>query len=176
MRGEAGATHKPRLVLVLAMLRREYKTFEVRGMEYENLVRSAHGVAQNTYHLIWVTKYRYKTFASEGMRTVVLNALSVASTKYGIELFEAQVMQDHVHVFARLPRTMSVAKAFQLLKGYTSYHIRKYQPFRKRYKALWSPFQFSRTVGSVTGGVIQHYIKESNTRGRYGEQRSLYEY
>jgi len=145
-------------------------------MEYETLERSAHGVAQNTYHLIWVTKYRYPTFASEGMRKVCLLALGVASKRYNIEIFEAEVMRDHVHVFVRLPRTMSVSKAFQLLKGYTSYHIRKYQPYRKKYKALWSPFQFSRTVGSVTGGVIEHYIKESNTRGRYGEQRSLYEY
>ena len=145
-------------------------------MEHENLTRSAHGVAQNTYHLIWVTKYRYPTFKSEGMRTVVLNSLDVASKRYGIEIFEAEVMKDHVHVFVRLPRTMSVAKAFQYLKGYTSYHIRKYQPFRRRYKALWSPFQFSRTVGSVTGGVIQHYIKETNTRGQYGDQRSLMQY
>ena len=145
-------------------------------MEYEILTRSAHGVAQNTYHLIWVTKYRYETFASEGMRTVVLNALSVAGKRYSIDIFEAEVMTDHVHVFARLPRTMSVSKAFQLLKGYTSYHIRKYQPWRKKYKALWSPFQFSRTVGSVTGGVIQHYIKETNTRGNYGNQKSLFNY
>jgi len=145
-------------------------------MEYETLTRSAHGVAQNTYHLIWVTKYRRKTFASEGMRTVVLNALSVAAKRYGIEIFEAEVMIDHVHVFVRLPRTMSVSKAFQLLKGFTSYSIRKYQPWRKNYKALWSPFQFSRTVGSVTGNVIQHYIKETNTRGNYGDQTSLFNY
>ena len=145
-------------------------------MEYERLTRSAHGVAQNTYHLIWVTKYRYKTFASEGMRTVCLNALSIASKRYDIEIFEAEVMQDHVHVFLRLPRTMSVSKAFQLLKGFTSYSIRKYQPWRRKYKAMWSPFQFSRTVGSVTGGVIQHYIKETNTRREYGTQKSLINY
>ena len=145
-------------------------------MEHENLTRSAHGVAQNTYHLIWVTKYRYPKFKSDGMRDLCLCVLELAAKRYDIEIFEAEVMKDHVHVFVRLPRTMSVAKAFQLLKGYTSYHIRKMQPWRRKYKAMWSPFQFSRTVGSVTGGVIQHYIKETNTRGQYGDQRSLMQY
>jgi len=115
-------------------------------MEHEQLVRSAHGVAQNTYHLIWVTKYRYPKFKSEGMRDLCLCVLELAAKRYGIEIFEAEVMKDHVHVFVRLPRTMSVAKAFQCLKGYTSYHIRKMQPWRRKYKAMWSPFQFSRTV------------------------------
>lgn len=145
-------------------------------MNYETLARSSHGVSQNTYHMIWVTKYRYPTFKTEGMRTVCKNAISVAAKRHGIEIFECEVMPDHIHLFARLPRTMSVSKAFGLLKGYTSYHIRKYQPWRKKYRAMWSPFTFSRTVGSVTGGVIEHYIKESNTTGHYGSQRSLYQY
>ena len=142
-------------------------------MQHERLTKSSHGVSQNTYHLIWTTKYRYPTFKSEGMRTVCLNALREAARQYSIEIFECEVMEDHIHLFVRLPRTMSVSKAFQLLKGYTTYQIRNFQPWRKKYKAMWSSFTFSRTVGSVTGGVIQHYIKESNTRGQYGQQTSL---
>lgn len=142
-------------------------------MEHEILTKSAHGVSQNTYHLIWVTKYRYPTFKQMGMQKICKNAISVAARQHNIKIFECEVMPDHVHLFARLPRTMSVSKAFQLLKGYTSHHIRNYQKWRRKYKALWSSFTFSRTVGSVTGGVIEHYIKESNTTGQYGFQRSL---
>jgi len=141
--------------------------------EFEEVVREGHGVSQNTFHLIWTTKYRYPTFKSVGMRKVCLNSIGLACERYGIELFEVEVMFDHVHVFVRLPRTMSVSKAFNLLKGFTSYQIRKLQPWRKKYKALWSSFVFNRSVGSVTGGVIKHYIKESNTRGQYGQQVSL---
>ena len=142
-------------------------------MEYKKLVKSSHGVSQNTYHLIWVTKYRYPTFKTDGMKKILKLAINVAAQRHKIEIFECEVMAEHVHVFVRLPRTMSVSKAFQLMKGYTSYHIRKYQPWRKKYKALWSSFTFSRTVGSVTGNVIEHYIKESNTSGQYGSQKSL---
>ncbi len=142
-------------------------------MKYEQLVKTAHGMIQNTYHFVWVTKYRYPTFKNDGMKKVCRNAIEYACRRYEIEQFECQVMNDHVHLFIRLPRTMSVSKAFHLLKGYTSYHIRKFQPWRKKYKALWSSFTFSRTVGSVTGGVIEHYIKEGNSQGDYGLQRSL---
>ena len=142
-------------------------------MEYEQMKKSAHGVSQNTYHLIWVTKYRYPTFASDGMAKVCRHAIQIACAKYDVEIFELEVMPDHVHLFARLPRTMAVSQAFHLVKGYTSHHIRAYQPWRKKYKALWSKFTFSRTVGSVTGGVIEHYIRESNSRGQYGSQLSL---
>ena len=142
-------------------------------MKFEQLVKTSHGVSQNTYHMIWVTKYRYPTFKQEGMKKLCRGMIINAAQRHDIEIFECQVMKDHVHLFARLPKTMSVSKAFQLLKGYTSYLIRKYQPWRKKYKALWSSFTFSRTVGSVTGNVVEHYIRESNTTGQYGYQKSL---
>ena len=145
-------------------------------MEHKMLVRSSHGVSQNTYHLVWVTKYRYPTFEQDGMKKVCHIAIRTAAKRYNIEILECRVLKDHIHMFARLPRTMSVSKAFQLLKGYTSYHIRKYQPWRKKYKAMWSAFTFSRTVGSVTGAVIEHYIKESNSKGQYGYQVGLGEF
>ena len=142
-------------------------------MQHEQLVKISHGVSQNTYHLIWVTKYRYPTFQSDGMKKVCRIAIYDTARRHNIEIFECKVMRDHVHLFVRLPRTMCISKAFQLLKGCSSHKIRNYQPWRKKYKALWSSFTFSRTVGSVTGNVIEHYIKESNTYGRYGSQRSL---
>jgi putative transposase len=107
------------------------------------------------------------------MKKICRNAIEYASRKYGIDIFEIEVMPDHIHLFVRLPKSLSVQKAFQLLKGYTSYHIRKFQPWRKKYKAMWSSFTFSRTVGSVTGEVIKHYINNSNTSGRYGYQKGL---
>ena len=145
-------------------------------MEYEQLTRSAHGVAQNTFHLVWVTKYRKPIFTDDWLATTARNAILVAAKRHKIHVFEIEVMEEHIHIFVRLPRSMSIEHAFRVLKGYSSYQIRRVLPEWKRYKAVWSKFSFSRTVGSVTGGVIEHYIKESNTRGRYGNQRSLKEF
>lgn len=142
-------------------------------MEYEKLVKSGHGVAQNTFHLIWTTKYRYPLFRKGTIHEFGEVAIRKAAKQHDIEIFELKLLPDHVHIFIRLPKLISVSKAFQLLKGHSSYHIRKYMPWLKKYKAVWSSFTFSRTVGSVTGNVIEHYIKESNTKGEYGFQRSL---
>lgn len=142
-------------------------------MEHEILVKSGHGVSQNTFHLIWTTKYRYPTFRSQLMREFGEVAIRKAATTHDIEIFEMRLLPDHVHMFARLPKSMPVTKAFQFLKGGSSFHIRKYMPWLKKYKAVWSSFAFSRTVGEVTGNVIEHYIKESNTKGQYGSQTSL---
>ena len=143
---------------------------------YEQLVRTAHGVAQNTYHMIWVTKYRAPILRTATIASVARNAITLAAKRYGLELFELEVMPDHVHVFTRLPRSMSIERAFHLLKGYSSYQMRRIIPGWRKYNALWSPFTFSRTVGSVTGGVIEHYIKQTNTKGYYGNQRSILEF
>jgi len=142
-------------------------------MEYEILQKSAHGVSQNTYHMIWTTKYRYPLFEEVFYRQTALNAITLAAKRQGIRIFEIEIMNDNIHLFVGLPRDMPITKAFQLLKGYSSFQIRRICPHLKRYKVVWSSFTFSRTVGSVTGGVIEHYIKESNTRGQYGEQLSL---
>ena len=139
-------------------------------MEHERLVRSAHGVSQNTFHLIWVTKYRYPTFGNQSLKEVCWYAIDSACRRYGIVVHELEVMADHVHLFARLPRTMSVSEAFQLLKGFSSRCFRRACPWMGKYKALWSGFTFSRTVGSVTGGVIKQYIKETNVHGKFGKQ------
>jgi len=145
-------------------------------MEYETLVRTSHGVSQNTYHLIWCTKARCPAFKRAGMQRVVADFVKRSAKRHNIQIFECRVAQDHVHVFARLPRGMAVARALQLLKGNSAYYLRRYCRPLLKYKALWSKFTFSRTVGSVTGAVIEHYIKESNTKGWYGAQIKLQRY
>jgi len=142
-------------------------------MEYEALVRTSHGVSQNTYHMIWCTKYRYAVFRTKIFQEVCELFVRKVAKRHGIEVFEIRVLPDHVHVFARLPRTMCVAEAFRRLKGGSAYEIRRFATLLYKYKALWSKFTFSRTVGSVTGKVIENYISETNTKGRYGTQLKL---
>ena len=141
--------------------------------EHEVLVKSSHGVSQNTFHLIWCTKYRYPVFKTERFKRVVRNIIISVAEDHNIHVFECVVMNNHIHLFVRLPREMSVTRAFQLLKGASSLYIRRFAHLLKRYKALWSSFTFSRTVGSVTGAVIERYISETHTNGRYGSQRQL---
>ena len=46
-----------------------------------------------------------------------------------------------------------------MLKGGTSYSIRKRYPFLKKYKSFWSPSYFCETIGNMSEKVIRKYIQ-----------------
>ena len=87
------------------------------------------------------------------------NELFVISRKIG------DLMPDHVHCFVEVPPTMSVSKALNLLKGYSSYKLfQKHRWLRAYFRKghLWSPGKFFRSVGNVTAEAIKNYIAQSN--------------
>ena len=131
-------------------------------MEYKQLAKTNHAIGQNCFHLIWTPKYRYPVFKYEFLRTQCKDALSQAAIKHEIILHEICVEKDHVHLFAELPTSMSLDYAFQLLKGGSSYILRKNNPWMRKYKSLWSIGKFFRSVGAVTDEAIKNYIADSH--------------
>lgn len=131
-------------------------------MDITKIARTAHAVGQNCFHMIWAPKYRYPVFRFENIRKQCESALHEVAARHGITLHEQCVEPDHVHIFAEIPPTMSVSKAFQLLKGGSSHTLRKHNAWMQKYKALWSIGKFYRSVGSVTDAAIQHYIEDSH--------------
>lgn len=129
-------------------------------MEF-NLKRSKHAIGQNTYHLVWKTKYSNAIFKSMTYRKVCEGAIRQVAINYAFSIYELQIMPDHVHLFVELPPTMPVSKALQLFKGISSRMLRRQFSLLRDYKHLWSPGKFFRSVGNVTSDVIQNYIKYS---------------
>jgi len=142
-----------------------------------NLTNFKHAVGQNAYHLVWKPKYAKPVFAYEPLRRSCENALKQIAEKHNFEIYELQVMDDHVHLFVEVPPTMSVSKALQLFKGGSAYKIFKWHPSLKRYwnfkKGLWSPGKFFRSVGNVTAETIQHYITQSHGAWKFTEQKKV---
>ena len=130
-----------------------------------NLKHKNHAVGQNSYHLVWKTKYAEPIFISTAYRKVCEGALRQIATNYGFHIYELQVMDNHVHLFVDIPSTMPVSKALQLFKGISSRMLRRQFSFLRDIKCLWSPGKFFRSVGNVTSDVIQNYIKYS--QGHY---------
>lgn len=71
-------------------------------------------------------------------------------------------MNDHVHLFVTCPPDFSVRKLMQVLKGGTSYEIRKSYPSMKKFKHLWSRGCMYRSIGSVSSEIVRRYIDDSN--------------
>jgi len=128
-----------------------------------------HAVGQNSFHLIWKFKWAKDPCKFDPVRVLCTAAIRRAAHRNAMRIIALEVMPDHVHCFADLPPTLSVAEALQRLKGYSAHIIFKYHPWLRRHFRtghLWSPGKFFRSVGAVTADAIQHYIAESNHETR----------
>ena len=114
------------------------------------LLRYSHSVGKNTWHIEWCTKYRYQMMRKLENRNIAAACIRQAAHRHGIVLLTLEVMPEHVHCVAELPRTMSAPQAVQLLKGYSAWKLfRVKEQFRLRYPQghFWSRGYMARTVG-----------------------------
>ena len=127
------------------------------------LQRGSHRIGQNLYHMEWCPKYRYSMFMKDENKKLCEDVLKVVAQRHGIKLEEICVGTDHVHIVADVPPTMSVSRAFNLLKGASAYELFRRQPkFRLRYPRghFWSPGKFYRTVGDADLNTVITYVRE----------------
>jgi len=126
------------------------------------IVGGSHHIGQAVYHLEWCPKYRYKMFRKDKNKKLCEEILKEVAERHGIEIIELSVMPDHVHLIVSIPPTMSLSKAFQLLKGASSYELFKREPkFRLRYPKgnFWSTGKFYRSVGDVDLETTKSYVQ-----------------
>ena len=136
-----------------------------------NLVSGSHSIGQNLYHLEWCPKYRYNMFKQEENKKLCEEILREVAERHNIKITEMSVMPDHIHTVVGLPPTMSVSKAFQLLKGASARELfRRKENFRKRYPKghFWSLGKFYRSTGDADAETVIQYVRDQRL-----EQTSL---
>jgi len=127
-----------------------------------DLVSGSHRIGQSIYHFEWCPKYRYKMFRKEENKKLCEEILRRVAERHGIHILEANVMPDHIHVVSEIPPTMSVSKAFNLLKGASSYQLFRRKPnYRLRYPKghFWNPGKFYRSVGDTDLATTIGYVR-----------------
>ena len=128
-----------------------------------SLVGDSHSVGQNMYHLEWCPKYRYNVLRKQENKNLCEEVLRVVSERHKIKIVELSVMSDHIHLVASIPKTMSVSRALNLLKGASSYELFRRKPnFRKRYPRghFWSPGKFYRSCGDADVETVKKYVQD----------------
>jgi len=121
-----------------------------------------HGVYQNLYHLVFVTKYRYQMMRKPKYREAVKDALIDAALRHGIKFLELVVMNDHVHVIAECHPSMSQAKAINLLKGASAKRLfEDYPNLSLRYPRhhFWTAGKAGRSVGDADKETVVDYVR-----------------
>ncbi len=142
--------------------------YEVLEMNSENsdIKRFAHNIGQNWYHIVLVTKKRWKVFQWKETKEIAEKAFDWICKRHNIGLFSKEVMPEHVHLFVSCPPDYSIRRLFQILKGGSSYYIRKNYPSLRKYKHLWNRGTMYRSIGDVNAETIRHYIECSNSWSR----------
>ena len=126
-----------------------------------NYNKSSHTVYDIKYHMIWVTKYRYKVLKGnigKRLRELIRQGCEARN----ITIISGSINKDHVHMLISCPPSMAPSKIVQYLKGRSSRLLQEEFPeLKKRYwgQHLWGRGYFCATIGSVTEEMIKQYIE-----------------
>ena len=124
----------------------------------------AHTVYDIKYHLVWVTKYRYKVLRGE-LAERARDLIRQICMAREITIVSGHVSADHVHLFVSAPPKMSPAQIMQYIKGKSSRELQaEYPSLKKRYwgQHLWARGYFCASSGTVTEDMVKAYIAQQN--------------
>ena len=121
---------------------------------------SAHALWDVKYHLVWITKYRYKVLHGE-VRLRVRDIIRQVCGEMGVAIVNGALSRDHVHLFVEIPPHVSVSDFVRRAKGRSSRKIQQeFEHIRKRYwgQRFWGRGYFSTTAGNITEDVVMAYL------------------
>jgi putative transposase len=124
----------------------------------------AHTIYDLKYHLVWVTKCRYKVLAGD-VATRARDLLRQVCMTREIKIVKGHVSRDHVHMLVSCPPKLSVSGMVQYLKGRSSHMLqREFPELRRRYwgQHLWARGYFAASSGTVTDAMIKAYIEQQD--------------
>ncbi|WGJ61792.1 IS200/IS605 family transposase [Wolbachia endosymbiont of Frankliniella intonsa] len=128
--------------------------------------KSSHSVYDCTYHIVWITKYRYPVLVGDiGLKAREI--IQAVCRDNQVEIIRGKVASSHVHIYVSVPPYLSISKLVQLIKGRCSRKIQQSFPeLRKKYwgNHLWAVGYFVRTTGNVTDQMIKDYIENHSKR------------
>ena len=126
------------------------------------------------YHIVFAPKYRRKVFYEE--KRVEIGAILRELCRWkGVEIIEAEVCPDHIHMLVSIPPKMSVSGFMGFLKGKSSLMI--YQKwgnmkFKYRNRQFWCRGYYVDTVGKNTK-AIKEYIATQLKQDKEMSQMSI---
>ena len=122
--------------------------------------KKSHTVYHHRYHIVWITKYRYKVLTHD-IKKRVRDIIAQVAEELGIKIENGVVSSDHIHMFVNVPPHVKISEFVQKAKGRSSKKIQEEFPIlRKKYwgRHLWARGYFSSTSGNVTDDMINEYI------------------
>ena len=123
-------------------------------------------------HLVFSTKNRFPFLQDLDTRHATFAYLSGTSRKLDCPTIAVGGMPDHVHVLARLGRTISQADWVKEAKRVTNGWLKKQEPHRSKFE--WQSGYAAFSVSQSNLAHVRKYINEQETRHcKFGFQDEL---
>jgi putative transposase len=122
---------------------------------------SAHAVCDIKYHLVWITKYRYKVLRGEVAERARVLIRQICEARE-VTIIRGSIAGDHIHMLVAAPPQVAPSKLVQYIKGRSSRMLQmEFGHLRKRYwgQHLWARGYFCATVGAVDEATVRQYIE-----------------
>ena len=140
----------------------------------EDIKTLAHTSWNCKYHVVFAPKFRRKVFYGE-KRVEIGKILRMICGWKRINIIEAEVCPDHVHMLPGIPPKYAVSTSVGYLKGKSSLHIYETYPglkFKYRNREFWCRGYYVDTAGK-NANKIKSYIQNQLTEDRSGEQLTM---
>jgi len=127
----------------------------------EKYRRQSHVVYDCRYHIVFVTKYRFKIIDKEIEIALKWIIKEICDWKE-IEIIEGAVKEEHVHLYLQIPPKHSISNVMKWIKGKSAERLfRRFPKLKKQYwgRHLWARGYFVSTVG-ITDNIIRRYIQK----------------
>ena len=126
------------------------------------------------YHIVFAPKYRRKVFFGE-KRVAIGKILRQLCEWKGVQIHEAEICRDHVHMLVSIPPKVSVSGFRGYLNGKSSIMI--YEQFgdlkiKYRNREFWCRGYYVDTVGKDKKKIAE-YIKHQLDEDQLGEQMTM---
>lgn len=137
----------------------------------------AHTKWECKYHVVFAPKYRRKIAYGE-LKQDIASILSMLCKRKGVEIIEAEICPDHVHMLVRIPPSISVSEFMGYLKGKSTLMIfERHANLKYKYgnRHFWCRGYYVDTVGK-NAKKIQEYIRNQLKEDLEYDQMTLKEY
>lgn len=145
-------------------------------MKKQTINSLAHTTWNCKYHIVFAPKYRRKVFFGQKRLEIGAILRSLCEWKE-VNIIEAEVCPDHVHMLVEIPPKLSVSGFMGYLKGKSSILIyQKYanMKFKYRNREFWCRGYYVDTVGK-NKKAIQEYIANQLKEDKEMEQMTIFE-
>ena len=74
-------------------------------------------VFHHRYHIVWITKYRYKVLEG-ALRERIRTIIRQVCRELGVQIVSGVLSREHVHMFVEIPPHIAVSDFVRRVKGY----------------------------------------------------------